>query len=355
MGNLHSISLESLRGFAEQYPLEEKILMLPDYRIGEHYLTLLAAAAVPVINFHVVSPMPLAKRIVEYDLARENTEIVGSVGVQLAIERILGRLDGQGDLSYFSGSLHLPGVVEVIYRAVVSLREVGIAAKDITQRAFREKAKGKDIRLILGEYEKFLADENAIDLPGMLRMAIDKAPSFRRYGNARFAVFAEFPISGLQLKLLEKISRGRLVVLPHDPVRGLERPGRYLSAKDEEAADAFSHLFEPEKSTGTGSGEIECFGAIGITNEVREVFRRVLKNNIPFDDVEIVASDASAYLPVIINIGEYLGIPLTFGTGIPVEMTSPGRALRSFLDWADNGFSSGSLKSYGNGACADTG
>lgn len=77
----------------------------------------------------------------------------------------------------------------------------------------------------------------------------------------------------------------------------------------------------------------DAFSAVGETNEVREVLRRCLANGWPLDEVEILHTDSTAYLPRIFEVTETLGLPATFAEGVPVLFTRPGRALAAFLAW----------------------
>jgi ATP-dependent helicase/nuclease subunit B len=81
-------------------------------------------------------------------------------------------------------------------------------------------------------------------------------------------------------------------------------------------------------------------------NEVREVLRRCLAENIPLDDVEILHTDTETYAPLIYAIARRYfsdadrseGIPVTFAEGIPASLSRPGRALVAWLQWIADGY-----------------
>ena len=84
--------------------------------------------------------------------------------------------------------------------------------------------------------------------------------------------------------------------------------------------------------------------AIGEENEIREVFRRVLQEEIPFDDVEILHTDAAVYPSVTWELSREHAVPCTFAGGVACTYSRPGQAALAFLDWIGGGFASGKLR-----------
>ena len=80
-------------------------------------------------------------------------------------------------------------------------------------------------------------------------------------------------------------------------------------------------LFDPKKSPDAfDDGSVSLFHGLGESNEVREVFRRILEEKIPFDEVEILVTTVDPYVPLIHEIASSLDLPVTFSSGIPVEL-----------------------------------
>ena len=91
--------------------------------------------------------------------------------------------------------------------------------------------------------------------------------------------------------------------------------------------------------------------ASGEENEIREVFRRVLEQEIPFDQIEILHTDASTYPALAWELAREHGIECTFSGGVAATFTHPGQAALAFLDWIADGFEADVLrKSLASGA-----
>ena len=84
--------------------------------------------------------------------------------------------------------------------------------------------------------------------------------------------------------------------------------------------------------------------ASGEENEIREVFRRVLEQEIPFDQIEILHTDASTYPALAWELAREHGIECTFAGGVAATFTHPGQAALAFLDWIADGFEADVLR-----------
>ena len=95
-----------------------------------------------------------------------------------------------------------------------------------------------------------------------------------------------------------------------------------------------------------GDGSALLFRAIGEINEVREVLRRCLKDEVPLDQVELLCTDVNTYVPLIYETFARLApesaaldeIPVTFESGAPARKSRPGRALIAWLSWVREGY-----------------
>ncbi|MGZ5555031.1 MAG: PD-(D/E)XK nuclease family protein, partial [Candidatus Aminicenantales bacterium] len=151
----------------------------------------------------------------------------------------------------------------------------------------------------------------------------------------------------LESELVKNAAAGRLVLVPGDPVVGLDRPRQCWPApgpEDLSKAGRLSWLFAPrqapppEKET-----RIEIFNALGTANECREILRRLYAEKLPFDQVEVLAPAGSPHATVFYLLAARTGLPATFGDGIAVSFTSPGRLFFGLAEWLANDFSSDDL------------
>ena len=92
-----------------------------------------------------------------------------------------------------------------------------------------------------------------------------------------------------------------------------------------------------------GSARIQH--AIGEINEIRAILRQCLDEEIPFDQVEVIHTDAETYVPLIYELCERHTLPATFAEGIPVRYAKPGRALQGWLRWMREDFTQTALLS----------
>jgi ATP-dependent helicase/nuclease subunit B len=90
--------------------------------------------------------------------------------------------------------------------------------------------------------------------------------------------------------------------------------------------------------------DLELFHAASITDELREVIRRVAERGLAWDQVEIVTPDPAAYGSALHALSSQLGVPVTYAVGLPVERTRPGRVVHAYLDWVEGGFQASPIR-----------
>ena len=78
--------------------------------------------------------------------------------------------------------------------------------------------------------------------------------------------------------------------------------------------------------------------ASGEENEVRAVFRRIVDEKIPLDDVEIAITDDAAYRPLVYELAQQAGFPCTFADGVPATFSRPAQGVLDLLDWIEGGY-----------------
>src|SRR5690606_25423917 len=147
------------------------------------------------------------------------------------------------------------------------------------------------------------------------------------------------------------VPEGRVLLLPGLTARGL--PGRFAarlldSGAGQLAADASEGWREASvlwrEGGPAGAPALTLFPAAGLTEEVRRVLRRVLAAGVSFDQVEVVTADPVTYGSAFHVEGASLGVPVTFGVGLPVERTRPGRVAATWFRWLEAGFPAGPLR-----------
>ena len=342
-----------LARFCRDHPLEEKIFVCPSFVAGRQIGEALAREAGSWINLRFVTLASLAQETAALELARLGKRLVGGSERLVLADTLFRELKDAGRLEYFDKLDPSPGVARALLRAVDSLRGEGYASERIDPGLFAVAAKGRDLRTILGRYERGLEDGGLIDLPGLWALAAEAAGGSRAAAEAAFLMPADVRLGSLEKAFLEAASGGRCLRLAGDPVHGLERPRLYQAVSGQGSADPpsptsdverLAWLFTPEGGPAPiGDGSLAVFRAIGPMSECREILRRVLESGTAFDDVEIVCPSGPAYATVLHDLSVRSGLPATFADGLPLALTAPGRALAGLLDWIESGFLASSL------------
>ena len=338
--------LDSLGEISSKYPREEKILITPDYRLGQQVLQSLVRSGTPWMNFRMAAASALASDIAEERIVSSGLRRVSGPGILAIIDDLFRELFFAGELRYFERHETNTGMNHALTGAIMELRTKGIRADNIKEKAFVSPDKARDIRLLLSGYEKYLEEKKLIDKAGLTMLAAECLVGYVPVPGRKYIIFSRYYMSGLERQFIERLAGPGLMVLEDGQVFGLKGPkgmwqGKGKTGKIKSVTDSerLMWTYAPEKAPDpTGDGTIELFSAIGFRNEIREIFRRIIGAGIPGDDVEIVYTDPVVYVREIFCLCEKLKIPATFSEGIPGHTRSPFRAIRGFLDWIRDDF-----------------
>jgi ATP-dependent helicase/nuclease subunit B len=310
----------------------EKWLVVPSLRVGFQWLDKVTRSGQPVLNVRVKTIRHLALEFAGPEMERRRLEFLSGARAEVIVAGIFGSMREKitGYLWELKPDRHL---TRMLYRMISDLRLAGLHAEKLRTSAFEVGNKGKDIGIILGEYEKEMISRKLADYASVLRMA--RSELERNISVIPAGIIFLIPqdseeeLRGLEKSFWDAIPAGIRKVLPVDqpdlrPGGDLSRPGDAPRAR--------------------GDNTTGIFRAIGEVNEVREVFRRSMEAGLPFDQVEIIHTDTETYVPLIYEIAarfipEKGGmLPVTFAEGVPVRYSRPGRALRAWLEWVRGGF-----------------
>jgi ATP-dependent helicase/nuclease subunit B len=299
-----------------EHVLEEKLLLAPSLRTGYQWLDVVALAGQPLLNVRVTSLLHLALELAAPVMAHDGLTFLRGLAEEVMTARVFASLKEQANATGYLTSLEAsPGLIRSLRSTLADLRLAGLIAKRLKAGSFEVEAKGREIASLLALYEAELTSGRLIDYTGMLALAT------RRLRENSAA-----------------LPQGALVLAPEDLAeewRGLERE---LWEAIPEAARLLLPVDQPLESAETYD-TMKIFSATGEVNEVREVLRRCVEEAIPFDQVEILHTDAETYVPLIYEIASRLereddeSIPMTFAEGIPTRYARPARALAGWLAW----------------------
>jgi RecB family exonuclease len=307
--------IEELARMCRERPLEEKVLVVPSLQVGYEILEALARSGQPWVNLRVETVRTLAHAAIGPALARDGWKLLSRAQALALVEQACA--ETLTTSSYFGSLADRPGLHRSFQRTFDELRAAGLGAESLPETAFADRRKHRELREVLRRYTEALETGRFVDGIEALRRALRAVEAGEATGNsAVYLVAGSTELSSLERAFLEKLAAGRLVSLATDP------PGSWKAI----------------------AGQALLLRAIGEENEVREVFRAILRERIPFDDVEILHTDSRVYPPLLWELAREHGIPFTLAGGIPVTYTRPGQAALAFLDWIGQGFAAESLR-----------
>lgn len=342
-----SATVRFLAAFCRDHPLEDKIFVVPSFVVGRQIGEALAREAGSWINLRFVTVPALAAEIVGRRPGSDlGTPMTSSAEMALT-DRLFRELVSEARLDYFGRAGASPGLSQSLHRAVRELRLDGRSSHDIRPERFLVPQKGKELALLLDRYERTLEAEGLLDMPAFLgragRLAAEGPPV-----PGWVLSLADRRLGTLEAALIRAAAGDRLVLVPGDPVYGLERPRQCwpLPEGGERSTPEgrLSWLFAPRQAPPPGKDPaIEIFRALGPANECREILRRLYAAKIPFDQAEVLAPAGSPHATIFYLLAARTGLPVTFGDGIAISFTSPGRLFFGLASWLDGDFSSDEL------------
>jgi RecB family exonuclease len=342
-GRAASARIHFLADFCREHPLDEKTLVVPAFIVGRQIGESLARQAGSWINLRLVTPSTLAAEVLERSGGAGSARPMSSPSELALTDRLFRTLLAEGKLEYFGRAGASPGLVHALHRAVRDLRLAGLTSADIRPERFLVESKGRELALLLERFERALAADGLYDRPALLGRAV-KAAAVTAPSSGWILGLRDVRLSRLEAELVRAVGGDRLVLVPGDPVFGLQRPRHFWPAgpvEDGREAGPLSWLFAPgEAPSPRGDGGVDIFRALGPANECREILRRLYAEATPFDHVEILTPPGSAHATVFHLLSTRTGLPVTFGDGIPVSFSSPGRLFFGLADWLASDFSS---------------
>jgi hypothetical protein len=340
-------TIKALGKICDERRLDEKLLFVPSYSIGHQIGEHLAKEGGAWINLRVTTPTGYAQELILPELSSASVRLIESQE-RLAIVEKLYR-DGAISSSsgrYFEGAEEIPGILKTLTSTLHELRMEGIR---LDSSAFIVNKKGDELKTLLTSFDRYLRERRLIDQAGLLRMAIEKLKKSEYSRKGRVVmVLSDSPYPKLEKELIGLVGGKDLVILPHSRPLGLSIPGRFFDpsgtvdglSPPKSDIELLPWLFRPEQAQGPfNDGSVLMFHALGESNEVREVFRRMFKDGVPLDDTEILVTTLDPYVSMIYELAASLDIPVRFSSGIPITYARPGRALVYYLRWQAENFS----------------
>ena len=299
-----NILLEQLARICRDRPLEEKVLIVPTWTVGHELTGALARRGVPVVNLRVSTIDSLAFDIASEVLIRSGKRLVSRAHSIALVETAC--LDTIGDRSYFAAMRSSRGLHRAMRATLNDLRRSAVDLSESTDDCIESNEKARDIRAVGRRYVELLERHGFMDRADVLRIATAEVPTQSVTESPVFVATDLSDFSSAERAFLDRLCGHRLI--------------------------------EIEREETWDSKNMEIFAATGAENEIREIVRRAIRYEIPFDEIEIVVSSSDPYVSLIHEMTRESMTPATFQSGIPVLYTRPGRAAAEYLGWVSGEF-----------------
>lgn len=321
--------------------LAEKWLLAPSLRIGHQWLEQVTCSGQPIINVRLKTAMHIAYDSIESDPAYESGKAIDAPGGPMIIQQIWATMPKK-ETNYLSPLAPTFPLFQKLFATIEALRLSNISSDELHNDHFETPGKGMDIRLLLSEYERYLKQKRLFDRAEILKKAISviEQNQIALLPDTLLLIPEELELSVLEKQLIHRLAGDRCITLPAASIIGQNNEPRT-------DLDLLRFIQNPGDAPAPfQDGSASLYSSIGEINEIREVFRRCKRDRIPLDTVELLYTDASAYLPQIYETGVSIfstdqtrTLPITFADGIPVRYSRPGRLLQCGVEWIRSDYS----------------
>lgn len=323
-----------LNQICTNFPLKEKIVIVDSHSIGEQINETFVKAGYQAINLKYKTVNDLAQTVVDLNSDQPQNILDQTVGAHFTYN-LLKELKKQEKLRYFAGMEITPAFSHAIYTTIQTLRLAGYTKDTLKKNAFINPDKAEDIYEILAEYENTLSIHQFTDKAGLINKALE-ATQFDDKGA--FILQSGLNLSHLEDQFLRKIIPESAYKLPLAPVLGINPPERSsISSVSWGQPAPLSYLYQQEEAI--GEPNLELFTAKTEEMEVKQILEKIKETNTSLDESVVYYTNADAYITVFYHLSQKLDLPITFGEGLPVSFSRPGRLVSGLISWIQSNYS----------------
>lgn len=343
--------LAQLADLCRANPTGAKWVFVPSHAVGHTLGERLVLEGTNWANLRFVRPLDIALQMAAPFLVERDVDPAPDTLGPALLMRLLLELPGS-TAPYFRPLAEQPKMADALWVTLRELRLAGVRAADLPRAAFASTAKHAELQALLAAYENHLADHRLADSAAVYVEALQHLDLCPIHPEDLWVELPGVIWLPLERKLLDALPGHRL------PPRTLSLPGLVpprrlallgassVAMPPNPASDAerLAFLLSPSDAPPPNhDGTMAMFRAGGKEAEVEEVFRRILANGVPFDQVEITCA-SPGYVGLIWEKAQRHSWPLTVAPGIPILLTRPARALLAFASWIAEGFPAGGLR-----------
>ncbi|MNO42699.1 ATP-dependent helicase/deoxyribonuclease subunit B [compost metagenome] len=301
--------LSNLYEICNNDPFQKKILLANRFNQAEQWLSRTTRDYGPLLGVETETVRSLVVKRARLELKKKGFRLLNSRQTFWVVQNLMVDLANRLD-NYIPSEMVTPGIVHSFHSALEELRFADIRASELSVSLFDDVNKGLYIIELLTLYEQWLEQNCYTDFTGLLGFLSDNVDETH---NELFIIRDVERLYPVELKMLKRIAGSGLVNLKQE-------------------------AFFPACLENSNKLNVHFYRATGIFAEVRETFRRVCRQKIPFDQTEIIVSNYEAYSTAIYTLSQALGIPCTFSKGLPVSCTKAGKAAMVYLEWLESNY-----------------
>lgn len=333
--------LAQLSALCRQYPVQPKVVFVPSLQVGYHLTTALAASGQAWANLHLTSPADWVRQRVAPRLQAEGwTPLLPNYPLFFMgplIEEALAQA------RYFSNTATRDELARTFLSTFVELRLAGVRPEDL---AAESEDKLREIAAGYRAYIDYLHAQRYYDEAQLFQRALEELDRAPEQTDSVYAVFDETLLSNVAAQYISALAGDALVRI------GAPRYSRPAPAQSAAVRFAERPILKTDLPSDVGAGSrllagggddgdrarLRTVQVLGAEEEVRSVFRDILAQGHPLDEVEIAYTTDAPYVALLHGLSERVDVPLSFASGLPPERTRPGQALLGFVRWIASGF-----------------
>lgn len=333
-GILLEALIQKFQAICEEHPFTEKMFIVDRYSIGQEIKQAYLDSERDIINLKVKKVLDLAIETVELLSDQPVNLLENLVGVQFTTH-ILMDLNAKKQLTYFNDIEVTPSFSYSIYESLLKMRLAGYTSETLNTRAFVSSEKASDFVLIMNSYEKLLSSNQVIDEPDLFRKAASLGTP---QDHSVYILQSNLSLSQLEHDFLYKILPKKLFKLPLPSVKGVATP-EYEDLRSIEWSEPtpLSYLYRSAKVS--RKPDITVFKAKTEEVEIKQIFNQIKQSKRSLDDIVIFYTKSDPYVSTLFHLSEKYQIPITFGDGLSLLYSQPGRFISGLIKWYNDNYS----------------
>ncbi|MCL7748754.1 PD-(D/E)XK nuclease family protein [Halalkalibacter alkaliphilus] len=328
-----SVIFQQLEQVIDDHFLTEKVFVVPSHRDGKLAIQGLAKRGKSVLNVKVKTFHDLAMEQVQSKLKKSNLTTLPNVVGRQFIFQALKHLKVKNELTYFKDVQLTPSFCQSFYQTLLDMKQVNVSLESFPEEAFLKGEKGQDIKKVFAIYEEKRKQAKFIDVADLFQLAKKSESPARR--ERVYVFFPHEAYHVLEKEFFLHYTKDATVIPLELPEVDGGEPLSVMIKREEPVTTnhPFKNLYQVEKAIEEGIPSFSLSAAISEDEEIQSVYRQLKLKEIPFDETVLFYTSQRPYIESLLRLQQKLNLPITFGEGIPMELTKPGKFLKGIFRW----------------------